>query len=77
MPQPSTSAIVRCLDPACGHEINDHVRLGCNVLLPRPASTICPCLKTPNDIAYDLVFGKLTPAPPPTGWRPPLDRDWS
>jgi hypothetical protein len=66
-PPPLETNAVGC--PACGHHINDHSShsdprvdhtqvIGC--LMGHPSTELCKCLWTPNDIAWQKLYGGLT-----------------
>jgi hypothetical protein len=56
--RPVATTPVNC--PACGHELDAHHRSwGC--METHPATAWCQCQWSPNDIAYQLVYGGLTP----------------
>jgi len=52
--------------PSCGHPINQHLVpiTSHGVVLLEGCGDGCGCNNTPNDVAYALLFGGLTPPPP-------------
>jgi len=59
LPPPTGTTPVRC--PSCGHELSWHDGiLGCRRPMG-PMDEGCACTWTPNDVAWALLYGSLTP----------------